>query len=66
MYLGTCMSADDETVEINFHVVKSRLAYANLGHLWCRLNVSLVVKDRVYSLSVRTVLFCLYGLDSLK
>lgn len=43
------MSAVGElTAEINAHMVKVRVIYANVGHLRCRCDVSLAVKGRIY------------------
>ena len=57
VYLGSCVSAGrGVTEEISNRIVKARVAYANLSHLWRRRDVSLAVKGRVYNASVRTVL----------
>ncbi|VDP55054.1 unnamed protein product [Schistosoma margrebowiei] len=57
VYLGSCISAGGGVSdEINARIVKVRVAYANLGHLWRLRDVSLAVKGRIYNASVRAVL----------
>ncbi|CAH8587907.1 unnamed protein product [Schistosoma margrebowiei] len=57
VYLGSCISAGGGVSdEINARIVKARVAYANLGHLWRLRDVSLAVKGRIYNASVRAVL----------
>ncbi|CAH8499648.1 unnamed protein product [Schistosoma curassoni] len=56
VYLGRCISAGGSgSDEINARIVKVRVAYANLGHLWRLRDVSLAVKGRIYNASVRAV-----------
>lgn len=43
---GSCLSSGDDT---NLRIVKYRVAYLKLGHLWCLRDVGLVVKGRVYN-----------------
>ncbi|VDP55996.1 unnamed protein product [Schistosoma margrebowiei] len=53
VYLGSCISAGGGVSdEINARIVKARVAYANLGHLWRLRDVSLAVKGRIYNASV--------------
>ncbi|CAH8849866.1 unnamed protein product [Trichobilharzia szidati] len=57
VYLGSCVSAGGGvTDEISNRIMKARVAYINLCHLWRRRDVSLAVKGRVYNASVRAVL----------
>uniref|UniRef100_A0AA85JFV8 Uncharacterized protein n=1 Tax=Trichobilharzia regenti TaxID=157069 RepID=A0AA85JFV8_TRIRE len=47
VYLGSCVSAGGGvTDEISNCIMKARVAYINLSHLWRRRDVSLAVKDR--------------------
>ena len=48
--------------EISLRIIKARSAYSGLKHLWCRKDVSLKVKGRVYNTTVRPVL--LYGCET--
>ncbi|KAH9580585.1 hypothetical protein MS3_00009191 [Schistosoma haematobium] len=58
VYLGSCISAGGGmSDEINARIVKARVAYANLGHLWRLRDASLSVKSRIYNASMRAVLF---------
>ena len=62
-YLGSCITNDGSMdKEISARISKARSAYAGLKHLWCRKDVSLGVKGRVYNASVRSVL--LYGCET--
>ena len=62
-YLGSCLTKDSSIgPEINARISKARMAFANLLHLWCRNDVSLPVKGRVYNAAVRSVL--LYGCET--
>jgi hypothetical protein len=62
-YLGSCVTNDGSIhKEISLRVAKARAAYAGLGHLWRRKDVSLKTKARVYNASVRSVL--LYGCET--
>ena len=56
-YLDSCITAGGHiTEEINNRIVKARVAFSNLRHLWRRKDVSLKVKGRVYNAAVRPVL----------
>ena len=57
VYLRSCVSAGGGvTEEISNRIVKARVAYADLSHLWHRRNVSqMAVKGRVYNASVLCV-----------
>ena len=52
-YIGSCLSNDGSSdSEINAHMIKARVAFANLLHLWRRGDVSLPLKGRVYNAEV--------------
>lgn len=45
VYMGSCVSAGgDMSNEINSSIVKARVSYANLGHVWRLCYVSLARK----------------------
>ena len=48
--------------EISSRMLKARLAFANLRHLWRRRDISLLLKGRVYNATVRAIL--LYGCET--
>nr|CAH8869570.1 unnamed protein product [Trichobilharzia regenti] len=57
VYLGSCVSAGGGVMdEISNRIMKARVAYINLSHLWRRRDVSLAIKGRVYNASVRAAL----------
>ncbi|VDQ12444.1 unnamed protein product [Trichobilharzia regenti] len=48
VYLGSCVSAvGGVTDEISNRIMKARVAYINLSHLWCRRDVSQAFKDPI-------------------
>ena len=56
-YLGSCITAGGHIAEdLSMRIVKARVAFCNLRHLWRRKDVSLKVKGRVYNAAVRPVL----------
>ncbi|VDP65172.1 unnamed protein product [Schistosoma curassoni] len=62
VYLVSSVSAGGGVSdEINARIVKTRVAYANLGHLWRIRDISLAVKSRIYNASVRAVLLYACG-----
>lgn len=61
-YLGSQISAKgDIAAEISSRISKARAAFCNLRHLWRRRDISLHLKGRVYTSTVRAVL--LYGCE---
>ena len=63
IYLGSCISAGGLAGnEVSLRIMKARVAFSNLQHLWRRRDVSLSVKGRVYNAAVRSVL--LYGSET--
>ena len=48
--------------EITFRILKARVVYGNLRHLWRRTDISLLTKDRVYNCTVRPTL--IYGCET--
>ena len=56
-YLGSSLSNNGSIgSEINAYISKARVAFTNLLHLWCKGDVSLPVKGRMYNAAVRSVL----------
>ena len=63
MYLGANISSASGVVDdINNRIVRARLAYLNLNHIWRRRDVRLAIKGRLYNACVRSVL--LYGAET--
>ena len=63
VYLGSCLTNDGRiSEEVSKRIQKARLAFSKLRHLWCRKDISLSVKGRVYAAAVRPVL--LYGSET--
>ncbi|VDP47047.1 unnamed protein product [Schistosoma mattheei] len=57
-YLGSLISHCGLVCdEISARIQKARLVFANLRHLWCRRDIRLSTKGRVYCAAVRSVLF---------
>ncbi|MES9976933.1 MAG: reverse transcriptase domain-containing protein [Candidatus Thiodiazotropha sp.] len=63
VYLGSVISAGGSVeIEVTTRIAKARLAFTNLNHLWRRRDISLSLKGRVYSATVRAVL--VYGCEA--
>ena len=59
-YLGSLISPGGlDKEEVTQRIAKARAAFTNLQHIWCRHDISLSLKGRVYNAVVRPVL--LYG-----
>ena len=62
-YLGSCVSSDGSlSNEIDARILKARIAFANLRHLWRQIGISLSLKGCMYKTTVRAVLF--YGSET--
>ena len=54
-YLGSCASSDGSlSNEIDARILKARIAFGNLSHLWRQKRISLSLKNRMYKTPVRT------------
>jgi hypothetical protein len=63
IYLGSCINNSGTlSDEVDARISKARLTFRGLNHLWRHKGISLRVKGRVYSTTVRAVL--LYGCET--